>query len=111
MINFDFHSISLLGWKGIEAVSLVCGAITGGALSLFLKNAGFNMASSRVQTFSGGCLLPVLAALLTAIGFSQLIPDCWECGFTPDVTFVPLVIFPLMGLSASAVFFLTIWRR
>lgn len=95
-VNLDFYTISTATWRAIEIASLLGGAAIGFILQLLFKNAGFGLSSSRLQTFSGGCLLPVLISLLTAIGIDQVVPDCRKCGFTPDATFVPLVVFPLM---------------
>lgn len=110
-MTFDFQTISPLEWRAIEAVTVIGGALIGFLLSLLLRNASFSIVSSKGQTFSGGCLVPVLVGMMAAIGFARLSPDCSQCGFTPDATFVPLVIFPLISLSASAAFFLVIWRR
>ena len=110
-VKVDFHTISSATWHSIQIGSLLVGAAVGFVLQRLFKKAGFSHSSCRLQTFSGGCLLPVFVALVTAIGIDRLIPDCPDCGFTPDAIFIPLVVFPLMTLSAVAVFFTLAWRR
>ena len=108
----DFCTVSPAWWHTIEIASLVCGAGFGLMLQWLFKDAGFNLVSSRLQNFTGGCLLPVLFGLASTIGYNSLIPDD-PCGgaFTPDSYFFILVILPLTTLSAIAVFFAMVWRR
>jgi hypothetical protein len=109
---FNYCTISSAWWHAIEISSLLGGAMIGYISQLFFKNAGLNALSSRLQTFSGGCLLPVTAGLLATYYFNRLIPDD-PCGgaFTPDSYFVFEVIFPLTTLSAIVVFFAMTSRR
>jgi hypothetical protein len=111
-MHFDFCTISPGWWLVIVIASLLGGAIVGFILQLLFKGAGFNPSASRMQTYFGGCLLPVALGLLAAYGFIKLIPDD-PCGgaFTPDSYFVFEVILPLTTLSAVIVFFAMIWRR
>jgi hypothetical protein len=111
-MNFDFCSISTGWWSAIGIGSLFSGALCGMVLQSLFKGAGFGMDSSRLQTFAGGCLLPVLFGLACTIGFNALIPDD-PCGraATADAYFVFMEMLPLTVLSAIAVFFVMVWRR
>jgi cytochrome bd-type quinol oxidase subunit 2 len=111
-VQFDFCTISPAWWYAIEIGSLLSGACFGFILHWLFKGAGVNLDSSRLQTFTGGCLLPVLFGLSCIIGFNWLIPDD-PCGgaFTPDANFVFLAILPLTVLSAIVVFWMKVWRR
>jgi hypothetical protein len=98
-MNFNFCTISPAWWHAIELASLLGGAFFGILLQRLFKGAGFSLHSSRLQTFAGGCLLPVLFGLACIIGFNALIPDD-PCGgaFTPDASFVFLEMLPLTAL-------------
>ncbi len=111
-MNFDFCAISPAWRHTIEIASLLSGALCGFILQWLFNGAGFSLGSSRLQTFAGGCLLPVLFGLACTIGFNALIPDD-PCGgaFTADAYFVFMEMLPLTVLSAIAVFFVMVWRR
>jgi hypothetical protein len=111
-MEFDFCTISSIWWLTIAISSICVGGLFGFILKLLFRNAGFGVSASRLQTFSGGCLLPVALGLLATYGFIKLIPDD-PCGgaFTPDSYFVFEVILPLTTLSAVIVFFAMTWRR
>ena len=81
-------------------------------MRLVFKGAGFGLSSLWLQTFSGGCLLPVIAGRLAAFGFVKLIPDN-PCGgaYTPDAFFLPQLILPLTTFGAVAMLFISVWRR
>jgi hypothetical protein len=111
-VEFNFCTISSAVWHAIEATSLIGGVCFGLILQWLLKGAGFNLKSSRLQTFAGGCLLPMLFGLACTIWFNAQIPND-PCGgaFTPDSYFVQLVILPLTTLSAIGAFWAMVWRR
>ena len=112
-MNLDFCTISTGLWPGVALVSILGGMVVGYALQALFSKAGLGLSFSRGQNFTGGCLLPVVAGILSGFGFNQLIPDdpC-NGGMTAfDASLVLGLVFLLVAGGAMAVFWSRIWRR
>ena len=108
----DFCIISTGLWTVIWIVSLLWGAFLGCVLQWLVSKIAPDLAEASIANFSGGCLLPVFGAILSAWAVSRWLPDD-PCGgaFTADAQFVPVVVCFAVSLAAFMPLLIRIWRR
>jgi hypothetical protein len=88
------------------------GLLAGYTLQGIFAKAGFGLASSPVQSFTGGCFLPTILGVLSGVGVARLLPGD-PCGgaFTADAQFVPLLVVPLVTIGSIVMFWAKAWHR
>lgn len=110
-MNLDFCNISTELSASISLLSILFGAFLGYVLQRLFKNAGNGLESSMTHNL-GGCLIPVVFAVLTGVVVAKLLPED-PCGgaYTPDSVFVPLQVIPLVAIAAVTVFWFKVLRK
>jgi len=111
-MQFDLCTPSTGFWIASAMVSILAGVVTAYVSSALFPKSGLGQSTTSAQTFSGGCLLPIFAGILSGFGVSYLLPnDPCNGAFTPDTVILPPFVSLIVTGSAIALFGFRIWRR